>query len=284
MFKLNIDRGEFSKTDERKLRELLASPDIEDRLNAAERQNIAKRASLKQQIDTLNERHDHAIEVAAAKCVDTHNKIESLRAELRRAEEAHRDATAAASHLESLKSREEFDAKRELYEGRDVRLDQYLVHLGTALSLVGHCTKTWIEHAGYNWLGKFLHRTVSNQDEVVAAMALLKSARKQVEALALEPLTRAEIGERLTSITGDIAPTLKKFSIGWPALDKDGEVELQAPHANALEVLQKNGVATNGDLPPREYASKIRRAELDALDSTGGVATVGDRVIGRRRS
>ncbi|MGR3905832.1 hypothetical protein Q3A80_02215 [Burkholderia sp. SR8] len=282
MIKLNIGRVDFSKTDERKLRELLASPDIEARINAAEQKNIEKRATLRRQLDTLNERHDPDIETAAAKCAEAANNIETLRAQIRQAEEAHRAAVGATSYLESLKSREEFDAKRELYEGRDARLDQYLVHLGTALSLVGHCTKTWIEHVGYNWLGNLLHRTVSNQDEVVAAMALLKSARKQVEALALEPLTRAEIGERLTSITGDIAPTLKKFSIGWPALDKDGEVELQAPHANALEVLQKNGVATNGDLPPNELARKIRTAQLDALE-TGSAVTVGDAVIGRRR-
>ncbi|MBN3789712.1 hypothetical protein [Burkholderia sp. Ac-20353] len=285
MFKRNLDRGDFSKTDERmlrELRELRALPDIEARISSAEQQNVAKRTKLKQQLDTLSERHDPALEAAAAKCTEAANKIEVLRAQIRDAEEAHRATVAATWHLESLKNRDEFDARRELYDGRDPRLDQYLVHLGTALSLVGHCTKLWIQHEGHNWLGKLVHRTMSNQDEVVTAMNLLKKARKQVEGLALEPLTRTEISGRLTSITGDVAPTLKKFSIGWPALDKDGEVELQSPHANALEVLRKNGVATAGDLSPDVLASKIRKAEIDALD-TGGAVTVGDMVVGRRR-
>lgn len=276
----NRSRTNFTETEEKKIRELLASPELESRLAEVDGRNVAKRAELKRRLDSLDERHDPGIEAAATQCSEAAQKIEALRAQLRQAEEAHRATVAAVAAVEQDKGREDFTTRQALYASRDLRLDQFLVHIGTAHSLVGHCTKTWLRHTGFSFIGQKTHVLESNNAEVIAAMALLKEARKQVESMALLPLTRAEVSERLTAISSEVAPTLKKFSIGWPVLAKDGEVELQAPHANALDVLTKNGVATDGDLPPAESASKARKRELEAL--AAGSATIGD--LGTRRA
>jgi hypothetical protein len=278
----NFGRVQFSEADARKLQEIIHSPEVQARLDEADKCKVAKRVELRQQLDSLDARHDPAIEAAAAKCGEAASKIESLRVQLRRAEEAHRATVAAVSAVESAKSKEDLDVRRELCDTRDKRLDEYYIHLDHSLQLVRHCVNTGLQIEGHDWLGRQIHKEISNVDEVNACMALLKDARSKVEALALEPLPYAAIGERLTDISNDLAPVLKKFSLSWPALSADGEVvELRNPH-DKLDVLKANGVATIGDLPPEDrrlHDSRIRKAELDALAS--GPATIGD--LGKSR-
>jgi len=101
--------------------------------------------------------------------------------------------------------------------------------------------------------------------------------------MALLPLTRAEISERLMAITREIAPTLKKFDLCIPTLDEDGEVKVENPMTRPYDVLEANGVAVEGDLSIKERSvvqSQRRRKELDAIASP--TASIGDLSVRNR--
>ncbi|KVH77573.1 hypothetical protein WJ41_05055 [Burkholderia ubonensis] len=249
---LNFVRGQFSEADARKLHDLINSPEGRTRLNEADKVKVEARAELKQRLDTLNERFDSKIEQAGIKYQEAERHLKEVREcmhlQVREAEEAYIAARSAAWALEHEKNKEEFDTRRELYDSRDTRVDDYHMHLGNALSMVNHCVKVWPKIVGYHeYNGKALYGSESNGKEVSAAMELIKGAQKKLEDMLLLPLTLSEISEQLTSISRELAPTFKRFSQPLPVLNADGEVELSSPRLTAYMSLKANDVATSED-------------------------------------
>ena len=294
---LNFARGQFSEADTRKIHDLINSPEGRKKLDEADKIKVEMRAELKQRLDTLNERFDAKIEQAATKRWDAEKHLDDLRkrlpVQIREAEEVCVVARGAVGALEQDKGKEELDIKRELYESRDVRLDDYYIHIDTALNMINHLARQWPVFTGeYNiWTGKAIFGYDSNGTEVRAAMDLLKAAQKKIEAMLLLPLARAEISEHLIAISKEIGPTIKKFSLSCPVLNADGEVELSDSRLSNYLVLRTNGVEEIEDLPPPDpmdltstASSRIKQKRAAIAMGAGSVnaATIGDLDVNRR--
>lgn len=249
---LKFGRNLSNEAREREIDEVLASPAWQAMRSAADKTNVETRAELKQRLDTLNERFDEKIEQAGAKHWAAQRDLEELRKktqiQLREAEEAVVAARSAVWALEQAKNKEEFDTRRELYDSRDTRVDDYYMHLGNALGMIRHFVRVWPKLIGYHdRSGRAIYGSESNCEEVSSTMDLIKGAQKKLEEMLLLPLARVEIDERLTSISRELAPALRKFSQPCPVLNADGEVELSSPHLRTYQALQAAGAATNDD-------------------------------------
>ncbi|MDN7993091.1 hypothetical protein QZM97_23740 [Burkholderia orbicola] len=250
---LSFGRAEFSEADVRKLSELINSPEGKARLAEADKAKVEVRAELRRRLDALPQEFAAQIEDAGAKCWDAERHLEELRkllpVKIREAEELRDVARGAVFALEQAKAREELDIKRELFDSRDTRLDDYRAHISHALSMVNHFSIQWPVHTGmyYVHTGKPVIRHESNNKEVLATMGLLKNALKRLEDIALSPLTRTEIDESLTAISRDLTPSLQKFNLPIPILSANGEVDLTTPRLRTYYALQAAGAATTDD-------------------------------------
>ncbi|KVR43361.1 hypothetical protein WK18_18140 [Burkholderia ubonensis] len=249
---LKFGRNQSNEAREREIDEVLASPAWQAMRMAADKTNVETRAELKQRLDTLNERFDKEIEQAGVKCQEAERYLEDLRkrtqAQIREAEEALVAARSAAWTLENNKNKEEFNTRNELYASRDTRGDEFFEHLGNARSMINHFVRTWPKIIGYHpYSGTAIYGSESNNKEVLAALDLIKGAQKRLEEMALLPLSRVDIDERLNSISRELAPTLQKFSQPCPVLNADGEVELSTPRLRTYYALQAAGAATKED-------------------------------------
>ncbi|MBY8605249.1 hypothetical protein K7N18_10405 [Burkholderia arboris] len=249
---LKFGRNQSDEAREREIDNVLSSPAWQAMLVEADKTNVAIRAELKQRLDTLNERYDVKIEQAGANRQKAERYLEELRnrmqLQLRDAEEDCVAARGIVWALEQEKNKEEFDTKRELIDSRDTRIDEYHVHLGNAFGMVRHFVRTWPKLIGYHdRSGREIFGSESNAKEVSAAMELIKGAQKKLEEMLLLPLFRAEIDERLISISRELAPALQRFGQPCPVLNADGEVELSTPSLRTYEALRAAGAATNED-------------------------------------
>ncbi|KVR04722.1 hypothetical protein WK09_28990 [Burkholderia ubonensis] len=249
---LKFGRNPSNEAREREIDNVLSSPAWQAMLIEADKTNVAARSVLRQRLDTLNERYDAKIEQAGANRMKAERYLEELRnrmqLQLRDAEEECVAARGIVWALEQEKNKEEFDTKRELIESRDTRIDEYHLHLGNAFGMVRHFVRVWPKLVGYHpYSGASIFGSESNAEEVSATMELIKGAQKKLEEMLLLPLSRAEIDERLTSISRELAPDFKKFGHPCPVLNADGEVELSTPRLRTYQALQAAGAATKED-------------------------------------
>ncbi|QBQ96293.1 hypothetical protein [Paraburkholderia pallida] len=286
---LNFGRAQFSEADARKLNDLIHSPEGQRKLEEADKYRVERRAELKKRLDSLNATHDAAIDAAAAKRWEADRNLKELRErsqlQIREAEKANALAVAAVSALEQAKNKEYFDIRLELQASRDLRTDEYFVHIGNALSMINHFAKATPVHTGF-WnviTGKPNIRMESNNKEVLAAMSLLREAQKKLEEMVLLPLSRSEIDDQLKAISREIRPTLDQFSQPYPILNADGDVELSSPRLRSYYALEAAGAATNDDTPPVQDANERRHArnKSEIGRFANGAPTIGD--LGPRR-
>ncbi|KVC84631.1 hypothetical protein WI76_07710 [Burkholderia ubonensis] len=295
---LKFGRTQFSEAVARQLNDIATSPKWREEIDEADKAKVAVRTELKQQLDTLNERFDAQLEQASAKRWEVERHLDDLRkrlpVQIREAEEACVVARGAVWAIEQAKGKEELDIKRVLYDSRDTRIDEYYMHISDAWNMINHLTREEFVFTGkYNvWTQRPILETESNGSEVKAAMDILRAAQKKVEELALMPLLRAEISERLIAISKEIAPTIKKFSLSCPVLNADGEVELSDSRLSNYLVLRANGVECVEDLPPPDPkdltstpASRIKEKRTAIAMGAGSVnaATIGDLGVHRAR-
>ncbi|TDY23934.1 hypothetical protein B0G81_4336 [Paraburkholderia sp. BL6665CI2N2] len=262
--RLNLfNQAKFTAEDEKKVRDLLSSPELEKILDRVEQSHIEERVSLRKQLDSIDKRHDPAINDAAAARLDAGRKLDAARAQFEAAKEAEKNATQAVDVLERGKQAEDYNLRKQLIETRDTRLDDFRLHVDNAWQQARHMGSiTAVKHK--SWTGHESIEYVSNTDKVNACMALLTDARADIEAMTLLPLTRAEVSERLTAWTHKLEPSLDAFGIACPRLDEKGEVTTHRPPRKLHEVLQDNGVAEKADIPPEH--PKLERARSKIIN------------------
>lgn len=249
--RLNIfNRANFSAEDEKKVRDLLASPEMEQILDRVEQTHIEERATLRKQLDSLDKRHDPAIEKATATRVEAAAKLEAARALFDAAKAVDRQAAQGAETLAQLKRDEDYRLRKQLIESRDTRLDTFRDHADNAWQQMRHMISvTSAKQKSWATGEKYVEYS-SNADKVQTCMDLLKQASADTNAMALLPLTRTEVSERLTSWSHKLEPTLAAFGIACPRLDEKGEVTTHRPPRRLGDVLIENGLAERGDIPP----------------------------------
>lgn len=257
VFNLFINKADLNKDDERKIRELLESPEVEQIFNRAQQSILDKRAALRKQLDTIDQRHNRAIEEAGAAYAKAMREREVAEARLTEAREAERNAQMAAYGRDYSKLQEDQALRMELMESRDSRLSDFRLHLDGAWQKLRHLTQiTEIRHRG--WSGERSIEYLTNADQVQECRNLLNAAMADIDAMALLPLSRNDVSERLTEWTHKLAPKLKAFSLLCPILGQDGEVELPHVLRSLTDVLRDNGIADRGDTPKDEEAVKAR--------------------------
>ncbi|WP_322021828.1 MULTISPECIES: hypothetical protein, partial [unclassified Burkholderia] len=249
LVKFGIDRrGEAAM---RELNEMRATPVWQALRTDVDKANVAKRAELKQRLDAIPELFAAQIEQAGEKHMAQVHALDELRknmqVQIREAEEAIVVARSAVWTLEQKRNKEEFDIKRELYDSRDMRIDEYFEHLSEAYGMIRHFVRTWPRLVGYRYGSTPIYAEESNAKEVQRALDLIKDSHKKLEEMALLPLSRAEVDERLNAISSDVARAFRSFSYPYPVLNADGEVELTTPRLRTYYALQAAGAATNDD-------------------------------------
>ncbi|KWI36359.1 hypothetical protein WM04_06900 [Burkholderia ubonensis] len=261
----DFNRAQFSEQDARKIRQLIDSPEMLAKLNEIDQANVARRIELKEQLDSLDGRHDPAIESALKNDREAIAKVESLREQLRAAEEAQQKTATALFGARGQKDREFFTVRKELVDSRDLRGDQFLIHLGAAHDSLRHVVRFWFETDGRNWLGHQRIVERCNAADVDAVMDSVKQSLKTVEDMALEPLTHGEITERLNAISSELGPRLKEFLVPWPFIDEEGQVRLETNFTRDREVTVHRPGSINFKRENRAMQKAKRNAELDRL-------------------
>ncbi|MBT2181000.1 hypothetical protein KKP06_24675 [Ralstonia pickettii] len=258
VFNRFINKADLNKDDERKIRELLESPEVEQIFNRAEQSILDKRAALRKQLDTIDQRHDRGIADAVAACVAAVKERDAAEARFNAAKEAAWNAQVTVDSLDRVKLAEDGTLRGELMESRDSRLSDFRLHLDDAWQKLRHLTQiTEIRHRG--WTGERSIEYLTNADQVQECRNLVEAAIADIDAMALLPLSRIDVSERLTGWTHKLTPKLEAFSLPCPSLRQDGEVEL--PHTGRrrmIDVLRDNGMAEIGDVPPDEAADLNR--------------------------
>lgn len=242
-----FDKANLTKRDEQALRQLIASPEAEQIRERAERVTIEKRIALKAKLDSLDQRHDEGITAAGLAYQNAIRALEAAEAKLIAAREEEHRARTTSYALESVKLREAHELQQDLIACRDVRLDEFHEHLSDADDKLRHLTQiTAFPHR--TWTGEKSIRYETNADEVAALRAALKQAMADVTGMALLPLTRSEVSERLTALSHKLEPALDKFSLPTPRIDVDGDVTLSRERLKLADVLQDNGLREQGDV------------------------------------
>ncbi|MGF6974911.1 hypothetical protein QFZ94_003361 [Paraburkholderia sp. JPY465] len=262
--RLNIfNRANFSAEDEKKVRDLLSSPEMERILDRVEQTQVDERTILRKQLDSLDKRHDPVVAKATASLIEARVKLDEARAMFDAAKEAEKESAQAVYTLECLKRDEDYRLRKELIESRDTRLDGFRVHVDNAWQQMRHLISiSSVTHK--NWAGATSVEYESNAEKVDACMGLLKQASADTHAMALLPLTRAEVSERLTAWTHKLEPDLDSFGIACPRLDEKGEVTTHRPPRKLHEVLQEKGLAEKADIPGER--PKLERARSKIID------------------
>ena len=250
MFELKrlFDKANFDKQDEVSIRTLLESPEAAKIFERAEQESIEKRRSLRGRLDAIDGKHDKVIVSAGATVQAAMRAVEAAEAKLLAAREEQRLACSALYAAESAKGVEACELRQALRESRDLRLDEYWAYLDDAKDKLRHLTRVTSFPLG-SWAGEKSIRYESNAEEVSVLSAALKEALGDVERMALLPLSRAEVSERLTEMTHMLEPMMDAFSLPTPRLDENGLVTLSRERLSFLDVLQDNGVIEPADRP-----------------------------------
>lgn len=264
--RLNIfNRAHFTAEDEKKVRDLIASPEVEKILDRVEQAHVDERTALRNQLDSLDKRHEPAIEKATTARIDAAKKLEAGRAVFDAAKEADK---LAAQHVESLaaaKRDEDYRLRKRLIESRDDRLDEFHRHLSNADELMRYLYSI-TEAKRRNLLGRMITEYSDNNAQVDACREVIKEALEDVTAMALLPLSRADVAARLTGWTHRLEPMLERFQVACPRLDEAGKVTTHRPQRSHAETIIANGLAEEGD---RELADRIatQREAREARDA-----------------
>ncbi|MGN5480518.1 hypothetical protein ACTMU2_38435 [Cupriavidus basilensis] len=249
-----FNKAHFTKNEEQVIRQILEAPETEQIIARAEQANIKNRHVLRQRLDSLDARHDKAIATAAAAVQKAVRAREAAEAKLLAAREEERQASAAVYAAEAAKGAEVCELRQALIASRDTRLDEFRQHLDEAKDKLRHLTRiTAVPLA--SWTGEKSIRYETNADDVSALSVALKEAMKDIEGMALIPLMRAEVSERLTALTHKLEPMMDDFSLATPRLDENGTpLPLSREQFKLVDLLQENRVLEPGDMPKAAMA------------------------------
>lgn len=252
MFELKqfFDKANFSKQDEASIRTFLESPEATKILARAEQENVEKRRAMRAHLDAIDAKHDKGIDAACKAAVEAVKAREAAEAQLVIAKAEEWRLRSAVDALESIKGKEARELRQGLTDSRDMRLDDFWMHLDSAQDKLRHLGRITAFPLG-SWTGQKSIRYETNADEVSTLSMALKEAMADVERMALLPLSRAEVSERLTAVTHKLEPMMDAFSLPTPRLDENGVVALNRERLKFFEVLQDNGVVEPGDEPPK---------------------------------
>ncbi|CAJ97166.1 hypothetical protein CMPELA_31055 [Cupriavidus necator] len=276
-----LDRAHLTKGDEKKLRDILNSAEAEEILARVEQTTIDMRKALRQRLDSLDARHDKGIATASATHLKAILAREAAEVQLAAAR-AEESLTSAASYaVEEIKATEAKELRQALIDSRDDRLDDYYRELDSALGQSRHLTRiTSFRHG--SWLGDRMTRYESNAEQVTMLRRLLMDALEDVKSMTLEPLSRNEVSERLTAWSHKLESQLNAFSLATPRLDENGAVASSRVPLKFVEVLQANGVAEPGDVPPQKPPAAQPRPTASSVSESAHAAL--PQLAGPRRS
>lgn len=230
-----FSKSKFSKEDENDIRTILESPESAMILSRAEQERVRSRMALRSRLDGIGTRHDRNIADASVTLQAAMRAMEVAESNLLAVREQERQARTALYAAELIKGNEARELRQELIDTRDTRGDEFHGHLHDA------------------W-GKVRHLVDDNLDDVIALRGLLQSAMSAIETMALLPLTRAEVNERLTALSHSLEPKLRAFALPCPMLDERGAVVLNRERLPFVEVLRDNGLFERGDAPKPQAA------------------------------
>lgn len=221
----------ISKPDRVELNKFLDRPDIQKILNGDEadrlarrRELIAEKAELPGKFKKRQEEAGKAANAAAA-------RFEAAEKEFYAAREANRIAALAndgAGHALGMQIKAIDD---ELRKGSDPRLEEYYFEIRNLESRARVADNYWMakeEREGGGMFGRgtyIVDVLANNMDDVIAAGAALEKTRIEVEAMALQALSTAEITAALRKMTDDLIPVLNRLNgMNPPWLDLFNEV------------------------------------------------------------
>ncbi|WP_341313894.1 hypothetical protein WN982_00355 [Paraburkholderia sp. IMGN_8] len=228
----NRNRSSLSEA-EATIQELLSLPEFLDHRNRIEARKVAKRVEVRRQLDTVDERHEAPIKAALVKESKLADQISTLREELDNLNNEMRDAQLALFSVRQVREKEFFDLQKTLYDSRDLRIDEFQIQLNAVRDSLRNQLRFQTEIVGKNeWINTPIFADRSNFDEISTGVGLADKALATLQKMPLEPLTRAEISERLTGMSSTIAPICRKLGIAWPVINDDGEVQLAASFAH----------------------------------------------------
>ncbi|WP_186133896.1 hypothetical protein [Burkholderia gladioli] len=239
-----LHRAKFTEQEEKNIRKILESPEIEKILTREESERIKERADLKKQLDTADSRHQANIERAAQEFRDADEALKKARNHLNEAIQNQVLAFQSMRGLELQKEEESSEIRKQLYEGRDRRIDDFLFHLSDADERIRHMatitefkTKIWgmgIQGVQYE----------SNLESVRETRGVIAEARDSIRAAALLPISRNELSELMTNWTHKLAPFLKKFEVLCPYVDANGDVKMEFQISQSEAISQVQGRLT----------------------------------------
>ena len=230
-----FSKSKFSQEDENDIRTILESPESVRILERAEQERVQSRMALRSRLDDIDARHDRNIANASATLQAATRAVQAAESNLLAVREQERQARTALYAAELIKGNEARELRQELIDMRDTRGDEFHGHLQHAWDTARHLVD-------------------DNLDDVIALRGLLQSAMSAIETMALLPLTRAEVSERLTALSHSLEPKLRAFALPCPMLDERGAVLLNRERLPFVEVLRDNGLFERGDVPKPQAA------------------------------
>ncbi|ASW00028.1 hypothetical protein [Paraburkholderia aromaticivorans] len=239
-----FNRADLNKDDEKRIREILKSPEIESILDRAEQAAVAHRAELRRKLDTVAERHEAAIAEAGKAHAAAIRHREESEEQQRRAWELQMQAGGAEYAATHIRDAEKNKLLAELMGTADARLRDFGDLLGNQWQALRHLGSI-TEYKHKSWTGQTTVEYSTNTAEVNALMAQIEAAQAAIKEMALLPLTSAEVAERLTALTHEFQPKLEAFALPCPRLNEKGEVELSKERVGLDDTLRANGLPTD---------------------------------------
>ncbi|MGS1003088.1 hypothetical protein [Burkholderia glumae] len=235
-----LHRAKFTEQEEKNIRKILESPEIEKILNREESERIKERADLKKQLDTVDSRHQTNIKRRAQEFRDADEELKEAKIHLNEATQNQALAFQLMRGSELQKEEESSEIRKQLYEGRDRRIDDFLFHLSDADERIRYMSTT-TEFRGKIWgTGIPTVEYESNLESVKAARGVIAEAMDSIRAAALLPISRNELSELMTGWTHKLTPLFKKFEVLCPYVDANGDVkmEFQISQSEAISKVQ----------------------------------------------
>lgn len=220
-----FNRANLSQQDEREIRTLLASKEFEQIYLRAESEILDQRRALVKKLATLASRHDAGIETASNAVVAAAEKTRQAQAQLDAAKAAEKLAREEARRLETAKRADDFEIRKALTDGRDERLDDFWRIASSCRDKVRNLATVTGMRTERNVLGGRHTTYETNTEQVKAAMALIDEVQADLDRMALDAISRADVSEALTRHSHALAAALLPFDLEYPELDEHGDVK-----------------------------------------------------------
>lgn len=258
----------LSRVAREELDQVLAIPEVEQIIGREEEQELAERAELVKHMTNLPGKFENRIQEAVEAAKMATRRHEAAEKELVAARQAMFAAQAAAAALDREQNAERFEIERQLVEGADSRLDEFIHHLGRAESFIGASFQVTSIYTEKSWLtGERNTVTETNLEAIQTARVLLNDAIRDCEAMRLEAISSVDVAERLTAWFHKLCPVVEQFKVHLPYIDAAGHVVIENPKRSFREHLQDLSIEPG--TTPAERNFRTRRDELRRIAARG---------------